>query len=128
MMMVLRRKTAEYWEGWQAYSTRQPCRYSVEQVRERAAWARGFAAAIANDTNGKVWWKSKAMLAGIALMLVGCCLLLFGLNSGIGSSSGVAYAAAGGGISVPTLIFTALRLITKEPITFGGGGQYNMPM
>lgn len=118
--------TAAEWEGYQAFTTRKECRYSVEQVVEREDWARGFGVAVAEHREGKVWYKSKTIRTALILLPIGIALIVFGkyLGSSMGASNGNMMMAAGSGLSLGNLLSILLRTISSDPIYVSSGGYY----
>ena len=121
-MMVLRRtKTAAYFEGYQAVSLRQQCQYTDKPNRDD--WARGFKAGLVALKGSTVWWKSRTILVGVVLLILGLGIAVYGLVV-----SENAYTGFGGGISSVSLIMAAMRLITGTSVSLTAGlQQYNVP-
>ncbi len=116
-------KTAAYCEGFLAYQTRKECRYTPDQPELRTEWATGFCAAVAEDRESKVWYKSKTIWAGIVCLVASIVVAVYGLAASNNGPAGMMMAGAGSGMGASSLIFTALRLITKEPVSFNGSGS-----
>src|SRR3972149_9637132 len=112
-------KSAAYWEGWQAVQTRQPCRYT--EGRDRADWAKGFAAGVEEDRGSKVWWRSKTMIVGLSLLVVGVGVAIYGMMGSGGD--GQVYTGFGAGVGGTSLLTMALRLITGTRVSLSGGGE-----
>lgn len=128
MMMVLRSKSAAYWEGWQAVQTRQPCRYPAEQPKDRTDWARGFGDGVAAGQATKPFWRSKTMIVGVALLGFGLYVWLTGQGGGMASSGGQFMSSGfGQGISVSSLFMLFMRTITDDRVSMGIGQQYTPP-
>jgi len=123
--MPFQRKSAAFCEGWQCVSTKQPCRYSSEQPKERADWARGFWAAVKAGQESKPWWRSKTVMVGVTLLAVGIIIWATGQNSqgggGVFTSAGF-----GQGVSLSSLLMIFLRTISNDSITMTGS-QYTEP-
>lgn len=117
-------KSVEYWEGWQAFGLHKQCTYS--DPKQRKDWAKGFADAVNEDRGSKVWYKSKTLIVGIALLVVGTALIIYG--SFVGKEHMII--GFGSGITVSSIMMTALRLITSTGVTIGAPGatgQYTLP-
>jgi hypothetical protein len=95
-------ETAEYWEA-----VRGGDKCSYENDDQRRAWAAGAAFAWRDHRDGKRWYRSRTMLAGIGMLLFGIIMMLAG-ETGFG-----------GGLTAGGVLSTALRLITKEPVNLG---------
>ncbi len=113
---------AEFWEGWQAVQTRQPCKYGVDQLELRQAWAEGFASAVAEAKSGKVWWKSNTIRTAIVCLTAGVIVLIYGKYFG-GVSNGSEIMSAGGGMSVGAILSMGIRKMLNETPLYGGGGN-----
>jgi len=117
-------RTAEYWEGYQAFTTRQPCKYTLEQPDQRRDWAAGYCTAVDVDADSKVWYKSRGVMVGLGLLVIGVGIGVYGVWGG----GGQMVASYGGGVSSASVITTALRLIAGTNVTlFSGGGHYTPP-
>lgn len=117
--MTTKCKNAAYWEGWQAYGQKRICQYT--DIKDRNDWARGFAAAIHEDRDSKVWYKSRTIVVGIALLVIGAGIAIYGMLG----DGGQVYAGFGSGVGSSSLLMTALRLITNTNVTFTTGGSVN---
>jgi hypothetical protein len=118
-------RSAEYWEGWQSVSTRQPCKYGPDQPQLRQAWAEGYADRVAYEEAekraGKVWWKSNTFRTAIICLTAGIVILLYGHFSGNGSANEIM--SAGGGMSVGAILSMGIRkMLNDTPLYSGGGG------
>jgi len=115
-------KTAEFWEGYLAVQTRRDCKYPPDKAEQRREWAKGFAAAVGEGKDGKVWWKSKTIRVGVVCVVIGIGLFLFGQFTANGSSD--LMRGAGGGITLSSLLNVFLRTVTNDSVHWGGGGGY----
>jgi len=107
-----------------AHKTHVACRFT--DAKEAADWADGYEFAYDADADSKLWWKSKTMLIGLALLAVGMGIMAYGWIGG-GVDSGV-YKGLGGGIGGTSLVTMALRLITGTSVTLtSGDGGYSPP-
>jgi ribosome modulation factor len=114
-------KTAEYWEGWQAVEQHRTCPYTDQ--KQRKDWAKGFSDGVGEERDSKVWYKSRTMIVGLSLLVIGTGLAVYGIWAG----GGQAIAGFGTGITTSSILMSALRLITKTDISFSSGGQYAPP-
>lgn len=122
MMVLSRRKSAAYWEGWQAVEQHRTCSYT--ELKDREEWARGFSDGVDEERGSKVWYKSKTMIVGLVLLMVGAGVAVYGVAGG----GGQVYTGFGSGVGSSSLLMTALRLITGTSVSFSGGGsQYTPP-
>ena len=103
-------ESATYWEGWQAYRTRQMC--PLTDPAERAQWAAGFAAAVEDDRGPKVWYKSKTFVVGISLLAFGLVMFFWGSR----------WEGFGGGVSALSLLMIWLRTVTDSPVSLYSQG------
>ena len=115
---------AEYWEGFTAATTRQPCRYDPDKTELRQAWAEGFASAVEEQKSRKVWWRSNTIRTALICLTAGVVMLLYGrFFSGVGSADEMM--SAGGGMSVGAIMSMGIRkMMNDTPIYsgYGGGG------
>ncbi len=125
MMVIVRTKTAAFWEGWQCVQTHQPCRFTREQDQERLDWAKGFEAAVTAGRASKPFWQSKTMIVGATLLTFGMVVWLTGHASGP-TGNGFMSSGFGQGVSLSSLLMIFLRTITNENINISGG-QYTPP-
>jgi hypothetical protein len=111
-------KSAAYWEGWQAVELHRQCQYT--DLKGRREWSKGFADGVIEMRGSKVWYKSRTMIIGIVLLLIGIGLFVYGIYSG-----GSTMIGAGAGTTASSILMTALRLISSTNISItGAGGQY----
>jgi hypothetical protein len=108
-------KSAAYWEGHQAFATRQPCRYAKEDAKHRRAWAAGYGAAVSEDRGGKVWWKSKTVVVGFVLLIVGVVSFIAGQH--VGGDNGSMMMGAGGALTLSKCLDIWLRTYTSQAVT-----------
>ena len=105
-----RPKSAAYWEGWQAVELKRQCTFTTEA--ERRDWARGFADGVVEARGFKVWYKSKTLIVGFAMLIAGLAIVVYGIWAGGGEVA----VGAGAGISGTSVVMAALRLITNTDI------------
>ncbi len=110
--------TAAYWDGRFAVRNGTPCRYKIGDTAQRVEWAGGVSDGVQLQAAGKVWWRSRTLWTGLALVLVGVGLLAF---SQYGNSS--IMVGMGGGLTAGGVLQSALRLMTRQPI-YGGGMMF----
>jgi len=118
---MIRTHNAEYWMGWMAVATRQPCTYTDAKAKRQ--WAKGYAAAVAAATGAKPFWKSRTFLVGTTLLGFGIVMWIVG-NGG----SGMMSSGYGQGVTTSSLLMLFLRTITNEPVTLGSGYYTPPPM
>jgi len=112
---------AEFWEGFTSATTKQPCKYAVDQVELRQAWAEGFAAAVEEQRFTKVWWRSNTMRTAMICLTAGVVVLIYGRFFGsTGNTNEIM--SAGGGMSVGAILSMGLRKMLNETPIYGGGG------
>ena len=104
-------KSAAYWEGWQAVELKRQCTFTTEV--DRRDWAKGFADGVAEARTGKVWYKSRTLIIGFAMLVGGLGLVAWG----VWADGGKLAVGAGTGISGTSVVMAALRLITATDIT-----------
>ena len=114
-------KTAEYWEGWQAVEQHRTCPYTDQ--KQRKDWARGFSDGVGEERDTKVWYKSRTIILGMVLLVVGVGMAIYSTWVG----GGQAIAGFGTGISTSSILMSAMRLITNTNISLNSGGQYAPP-
>ena len=116
------KKTAEYWEGYQAHQIRQPCKYEAKDQTRRDIWAWGFAAAVQEQKAGKVWWKSNTFRTALICLIAGIVVLLYGRFSGNGLGDEIM--SAGGGMSVGAILSMGIRkMLNDSPVYWSGSSQ-----
>jgi hypothetical protein len=117
-------KSVEYWEGWQAVELHRQCTFT--DPKQRKEWAKGFAAGVKDMRDSKAWYKSRTMVIGVAMLVAGVCLVVYGYFTS-DTSTGPFMAGAGSGVTASSIIMAAMRMISNSNISFGGGGygQYN---
>jgi ribosome modulation factor len=105
-------KNAAYWEGWQAVEIKHQCSYA--DADQRKSWARGFQDAVNQGARSKMWYDSRTLLVGLAMLAVGCFLII---NS-LWYNGGHLQLGIGSGVSSSSIIMAALRLITNTEVNF----------
>jgi len=112
---------AEFWEGYQACTTKQSCKYTPEKPDLRKEWARGFAAAMVEQKAGKVWWRSNTFRTAFICLAAGACVVLYGWFSGVSSD----LISAGGGMNVAAILSMGLRkMLNDTPVYWSGKTNY----
>lgn len=107
--------TAAYWEGYQSFTTQRACPYQAGN--ERADWANGFAAAVSESKQAKVWWRSKTMRVSVVLLFGAIVLLSAGRDATGTLQTSTALTAAGGFLTGREILGIMLRAVTDQPIS-----------
>jgi len=114
---------AEYWEGHQAFTTRQPCKYPEDKLELRQAWAEGYAAAVVEQRAGKVWWKSNTIRTAMVCLTAGIIVVIYGRFFGT-MGNGNEIMSAGGGMSVGAIMSMGIRKMINDTPIYGGNNSW----